>query len=65
MSLPNDPESSHDLSVPGGRPLCGADAVTGPELHPAPAVTCPACARLVREAARREARHVRPHESED
>lgn len=44
----------HDLSVPGGRPLCGADAVADPPRRAA-AVSCPSCARLLGEEARRRA----------
>jgi hypothetical protein len=57
----------HDLSVPGGRPLCGADSVTEPPPSPAMPVSCPSCARLLGDAARSKARSARPgaEESED
>lgn len=57
---------THDLSVPGGRPLCGADAVAEPP-RPVRVVTCPACTRLIEDAARRgvHAASVRSDESEE
>lgn len=57
----------HDLSVPGGRPLCGADAVPGGQPREAPRVTCPACARLVADDHRWSTHLMRPRsdESED
>ncbi len=64
MSLPNDTGLSHDLSVPGGRPLCGADAVTNPPPDPARPVTCPACARLVEDKARDAVHEMGPRSDE-
>jgi hypothetical protein len=57
----------HDLSVPGGRPLCGADAVMDPPPRSTAPVTCPSCARLLDEDAQRRAHAARPQaeESED
>jgi hypothetical protein len=57
----------HDLSVPGGRPLCGADAVMDPPPRQAAPVSCPACVRLLGDDARRKAHAARPHahESDD
>lgn len=67
MSVPNDARLSHELSVPGGRPFCGAEAVSDPPPDPARPVTCPACARLIEDEARRSAHEQRPRsdESED
>lgn len=64
MGAPKDTGPFHDLSVPGGRPLCGADADTRPPRHPAPRVTCAACARLVEDAARRTAHARQPGSDE-
>lgn len=50
----------HDLSVPGGRPLCGADAVVAPPRVAEP-VSCPSCARLLGDEARRRAHFAAPH----
>jgi hypothetical protein len=61
------PDPTHELSVPGGRPLCGADADAAPPPDPVHRVTCPACARLVEDGERRvaHANQVRSDESED
>ncbi|ACL65523.1 conserved hypothetical protein [Anaeromyxobacter dehalogenans 2CP-1] len=56
----------HELSTPGGRPLCGADAVLAPPHQPL-RVTCTACLRLLADDARRAAHAGSPRadESED
>ena len=63
--IPSD--DVHDLSVPGGRPLCGAEPGMAPPARPAAPVSCPACARLVADDVRRKAHAPPPHakESED
>lgn len=56
----------HELSMPGGRPLCGTDTVVDPPRE-ALRVTCPSCLRLLADDSRRAA-HVgspRADESED
>lgn len=56
----------HELSVPGSRPLCGAETVGDPPSRPA-AVSCPSCLRLLADDVRRAAHAERPgvDESED
>jgi hypothetical protein len=53
----------HELSVPGGRPLCGAERVAEPPRPPGK-VTCPSCARLLADATRRAAHAAGPREEE-
>ncbi|ACG73318.1 hypothetical protein AnaeK_2090 [Anaeromyxobacter sp. K] len=56
----------HELSTPGGRPLCGADAVVAPPDRPL-RVTCTSCLRLLADDTRRAAHAGSPRadESED
>jgi hypothetical protein len=53
----------HELSAPGGRPLCGADTVAEPPRPPGVS-PCPSCARLLADATRSAAHVARPRRDE-
>lgn len=61
-------ETIHELSAPGGRPLCGADpALSSAPRHTPATPSCAACLRLLENDARRAAHLAAPRgdESED